>query len=63
MVGAHNSIIGVAVEPIIKRFLIQLPTTFQEAEGPVTFNSVVVEVDEESGKATDIFRVDDIVSF
>ena len=63
MVGASNSVIGVAVEPVIERFLTQMPTTFRDAEGPVTFNSVVIDVDEDSGKATDIFRVDDIVSF
>jgi len=63
MVGASNSVIGVAVEPVIERFLTQMPTTFRDAEGPVTFNSVVIDVDEESGKATDIFRVDDTVSF
>jgi len=62
MVGAYNSVIGVAVEPIIERFLTQIPVTFQEAEGPVTFNSVVIDVDEESGKAIDIFRVDDVIS-
>jgi len=63
MVGASNSVIGVAVEPVIERFLTQMPTTFRDAEGPVTFNSVVIDMDEESGKATDIFRVDDTVSF
>lgn len=62
MVGAYNSIIGVAVKPILQRFLTQIPTAFEEAEGPVTFNSVFIEIDERSGKAINISRLDEIVT-
>jgi len=61
MVGAFNSVIGVAVEPILQHFLTQAPVRFEEADGPVTFNSVLIEVDEETGKAVSIIRIDDVI--
>ncbi len=59
MVGPRDSILGVEARPVIDAFLTQLPTRFSAVEGgPVVFNSVLVEVDDESGRASGIKRID-----
>jgi 2',3'-cyclic-nucleotide 2'-phosphodiesterase len=58
MVGPRDSVIGVQVEPIIQHFLTCMPARFEVADGPVTFNAVLVEVNDQSGQATAIQRVD-----
>ena len=59
MVGARDSILGVMKQPVIDAFLNQLPTRFTTDEhGPVVFNSILIQVDEESGRATGIQRID-----
>jgi len=59
MVGPLNSIIGMEIEPIVKRFLTQLPTRFSPVEkGPAIFNSVLLDIDEASGRALRIERID-----
>ncbi len=57
MTGGFDSVIGMEKEPIIEKFLTQLPTKFEVAEGDVRFNGVVVEVDEQRGKAKAIKRI------
>jgi len=47
------------VQPIIQRFLTQLPGRFGPVErGPAVFNSVLVQIDRASGRATSIQRLD-----
>ena len=59
MVGPRDSILGMTLQPVLEGFLSQLPTRFAtEERGPIVFNSVLVEVDMESGRATGIQRVD-----
>jgi calcineurin-like phosphoesterase len=59
MVGPVNSIIGMDIEPIIERFLTQLPTRFSPVEkGPTIFNSVLLDIDEASGRTLSIERID-----
>jgi metallophosphoesterase (TIGR00282 family) len=59
MVGPRDSILGVETSLVIEGFLSQLPIRFNTVErGPVVFNSVLVQVDEESGRASGIERVD-----
>jgi metallophosphoesterase (TIGR00282 family) len=59
MVGAVRSVLGMAVEPVIERFLTQLPNRFDpEEKGPAMFNSVLIDVDEATGRATAIERLD-----
>jgi calcineurin-like phosphoesterase len=44
---------------VIEAFLSQLPTRFTTLErGPVVFNAVLIQVDEQSGRATGIQRLD-----
>ncbi len=59
MVGPRDSILGVETGLVIDAFLSQLPTRFNAVErGPVVFNSVLVQVDDQSGRATAIERID-----
>ena len=57
MTGPHDSIIGVAIEPALSRFLNALPSKFETATANPRLNAVVVEADEASGRAMDIERI------
>ena len=62
MVGPYNSIIGVETTPIIERFLTQMPKRYEVAKtGPNVFNAVLITVDENTGKATEIKRIFKVV--
>ena len=59
MVGAVNSIIGVEPAEVLNRFLSQTPHRLKVAsDGPTIFNSVFIDIDDSTGKATAIKRVD-----
>ena len=59
MVGARDSVIGDTKESVLKRFLTQLPEPLEIPEtGWVTVNSVLVEIDPKTKRATSIKRVD-----
>jgi calcineurin-like phosphoesterase len=58
MVGPLNSIIGASVEPVLQRFLTQMPTRFSVPDGPVIFNAVLMTIDEVTGRSTHVERVD-----
>ena len=58
MVGPTHSVIGSNIEDVLARFLNQTPRRLNVAKGPVRFNSVMVEIEESTGKATRIERVD-----
>jgi 2',3'-cyclic-nucleotide 2'-phosphodiesterase len=62
MVGPRDSVLGVKPERIITHFTTQLPARFDVADGPVVFNSVLLDVDPASGRATSIVRLDELVS-
>lgn len=57
MTGPHDSIIGVAIEPALSRFLNAMPSKFETATGNPRLNGVVVEADDQTGLATDIERI------
>jgi metallophosphoesterase (TIGR00282 family) len=57
MTGPHDSIIGITKKAVMDRFLTQLPTRFETAKGDVKLNGVVVEIDEDTGKARAIRRL------
>jgi len=61
MVGPYHSVLGLEPEVVTTRFLTQMPSRSVVAKGPVWFNSVVLEIDEETGRAKSIFRHDEIV--
>ena len=58
MVGPRDSIIGASIEPTLRRFLTQRPNRAAVADGPVGFNSVLVELDAERGTCRAVRRVD-----
>jgi 2',3'-cyclic-nucleotide 2'-phosphodiesterase len=58
MVGPHHSVIGMPPTTVVRGFLTALPTKFEVAEGPVQFNAVLIEIDERTGRAENICRVD-----
>jgi metallophosphoesterase (TIGR00282 family) len=58
MVGPRDSVLGIEPSIIVGRFRDGMPRRFQVADGPVQFNSVVVDVDAASGRATGIQRLD-----
>lgn len=57
MTGPHDSVLGREVEPVIKRFLTQMPQKFEVATRQVQLCGVVVDVDEDSGKARRVERL------
>lgn len=57
MTGPHKSIIGVKVEQSLGRFLNSRPCRFEAAKDDVRFHGVVVDVDEDSGRAREIRRI------
>jgi metallophosphoesterase (TIGR00282 family) len=54
MTGANHSILGVAPEPAIQRFLDMRPKRFDVANTDLRSDLVVIDIDEESGKARSI---------
>jgi metallophosphoesterase (TIGR00282 family) len=59
MCGPTESILGRAVDPIVKRFISNLPSSFPVAKGEVRLRGVLIELDETSGRAVRISRVDE----
>lgn len=62
MTGPQDSVIGSSVETVLERFLTALPNRLSVADGPCILNSVLVDVDEETGKASLIGRIDRTVN-
>ena len=58
MVGPRDSVLGVDAAIIVQRFRDGMPHRFEVAAGPVQFNSVLIDVDESSGRARSIERID-----
>jgi len=57
MTGNYNSVIGVSPESVIPKYLTQMPMRFEWEEGKYIFNAIMIEVDEKSGKAKRIERI------
>ena len=60
MCGVRDSIIGVEPAPVLRKFLTGMPARFKVAEhhGAVTFNSVLIDIDDSTRLARSIERVD-----
>jgi metallophosphoesterase (TIGR00282 family) len=61
MVGPVDSVIGDDPDSVINRFLTQMPTRLSVGKGKVNFDAILVEVDEKTGKAMGIKRIQKIV--
>lgn len=57
MTGAFDSVIGVRKDEPIRKFLTQLPSKFEVAKKDLRLNGVVLTIDDASGKALGIERV------
>jgi metallophosphoesterase (TIGR00282 family) len=57
MTGGFDSVIGVKKEEAINKFLSQLPVRFDIAKNNMRLNGAVIAVDELSGKAVSIERI------
>lgn len=55
--GPHEGVIGRSSEPIIRRFLTNIPQKFDVAKNRIYLQGAIVEVDESTGKALSICRV------
>lgn len=56
MTGPYDSIIGVEKEPVLQKFLTAMPVKMEAAKGCVELHSVIVEVDDITGKALHVRR-------
>src|SRR5262245_33449093 len=61
MCGPEDSILGVKTEQVLRRFVTQMPTRFDVAGGPAVVQGVLVDVDERSGCATGVRRIQERV--
>jgi len=61
MVGPMDSVIGDDPDSVINRFLTQIPSRLSVGKGKVSFDAILVEVDEKTGKAVDIKRIRKVV--
>ena len=59
MCGPVNSILGRTIDPIVNRFISNLPASFPVAGGEVRLRGALVEIDEATGRAVRITRVDE----
>ena len=57
MTGPYDSVIGRQTEDVLQRFLTAVPTRFEVASENVQLHGVLLDLDEDSGKAKAITRV------
>ncbi len=56
MTGPYYSVLGVQPEVVINKFRTNLPARFTNAEGPCSIEGCFVQIDEKTGRATNIER-------
>ncbi len=57
MTGSIDSVIGRKIEQILIRFLNRVPTRFEVADKNVQLQGIIIEVDEKTGRALSIKRI------
>lgn len=57
MTGPVNSIIGMKPDTVLQRFITGLPSKFDVAEGPAQLSAVLLDIEEASGRAREIVRI------
>jgi metallophosphoesterase (TIGR00282 family) len=62
MCGPEDSILGVRTDRVLERFVSQMPVRFDVAGGPVVVQGAIVDVDETTGRATAITRIQERVA-
>ena len=61
MTGPVDSVIGSDTRAVLDRFLTSMPQRLEVAKGPCTFNSVMVDVDDQTGCSLHLERIDRMV--
>ena len=62
MAGPFDSVLGRRVEDVLERFISCVPVRFEVADGNVQLHGVIVHIDENTGKARSIQRIQRPVS-
>ena len=57
MCGPTESVLGREIQPIVQRFYSSMPVNFPVAKGEVKLHGLMVDIDEESGRAISVQRV------
>ena len=57
MTGPHSGVIGMNQQTVLSRFLRGMPTRFEQATEDVKLNGLIVEADDQSGRAIGIERI------
>ena len=57
MTGGHDGILGVSYESVMPKFIDGLPCKFEASESGAAFNGVIIDIDEDTGLAVGIERI------
>ena len=57
MCGAYHSVIGRDIDEVLTRFTTKEKTRFKVAEGEALFCAVIIDIDENTKRATAIERI------
>ena len=57
MCGPTESVLGREIQPIVQRFYTSMPVNFPVAKGGVRLHGLMVDIDEESGRAISVQRI------
>ena len=57
MVGAENSILGIEVEPVVKKFLTARPSRFEVAEGACIYCALLIDLNNKTNKPVKVERI------
>jgi len=57
MTGPYDSVIGRRIEDVLSRFITSVPTRFEVSSGNCQLHGVVLDIDEVTGKARSILRI------
>ncbi len=58
MTGGHGGVIGMRFDSVLPKFIAGTPSKFEVDESDVRFQAVIVDIDDETGRALDIRRID-----
>lgn len=59
MTGGHGGIIGVRSETVLPRYLTGMPSKFEVSDENPIINAVVIDIDDETGRALNIVRINE----
>ncbi|MDR3322032.1 MAG: TIGR00282 family metallophosphoesterase [Synergistaceae bacterium] len=58
MTGCHSGVIGMSYDSVLPKFLTGVPCKFEVEESVPRVQGVVIDIDDETGRALDIRRID-----